>query len=148
LSKDATNQADTPEDYNLGAVSKALTDRIDELGLTAAQICKRAGMSETTIHKIIQMKGPASKSTLALLSLMLGWQESHLHNIMLGKPNENAVPASPLEENLAQLARGLADIDTLRVDVSELKQIVHRIDGKIDVVIAIRHDSPGEGIGP
>jgi hypothetical protein len=61
--------------------------------------------------------------------------------------HENVAPASPLEKNLAQLARRLADIDTLREDVSELKDIVHRIDGKIDVVIAVRDGSDGDGDG-
>jgi hypothetical protein len=51
---------------------------------------------------------------------------------------------SPLEKSLAQLARKLADIDTLRGDVSELKDVVYRIDGKVDVVIASRPASPGD----
>jgi hypothetical protein len=53
------------------------------------------------------------------------------------------VTESPLEKNLAQLVRGLADIDTLQEDVSELKDVVRRIDGKVDVVIASQHASSG-----
>jgi hypothetical protein len=54
------------------------------------------------------------------------------------------VTESPLEKNLAQLVRGLADIDTLRDDVSELKDVVHRIDGKVDLAITGRHASSGD----
>jgi hypothetical protein len=58
--------------------------------------------------------------------------------------HENVVTESPLEKNLAQLVRGLADIDALRGDVSELKEGVHGIDGNGDVVITGRHASSGD----
>jgi cyanate lyase len=141
LSKDA------PKEDDRRAVSTAVTDRMRELGFSVAEIRRRTGLSETTIHAVIQRTGQPTKSTLALLSAVLDWRINHLYNILHGRPHENVAPASPLEKNLAQLARRLADIDTLREDVSELKDIVHRIDGKIDVVIAVRDGSDGDGDG-
>jgi len=122
-------------------------DRIHELGFTVAEISRRTGQSETTIHAVIQGKGQPTRSTLALLSAGLDWQIDHLDNILHGIPHEDAESASPLERNLAQLARGLAEIDTLREDVSELKDIVYRMDRKMDVVIAVQHASSGGGAG-
>ena len=46
-----------------------------------------------------------------------------------------------METHLAKLVDGLAGIDVLRQDVTVLKDIVHEIDKKIDVVIGPRHTS-------
>jgi len=123
------------------AVSAAVTERMHQLGLTAAEINRRTGLSETTIYAVIQVTGQPTKSTLALLSVVLDWRINHLYNILQGRAHENIVTESPLEKNLAQLVRGLAGIDTLQEDVSELKDVVRRIDGKVDVVIASQHAS-------
>ena len=136
-----------PKDDGRRAVSRAVTDRMHELGCTVAEISRRTGQSETTIYSVIQEKGQPTRSTLALLSAGLDWQIDHLDNILHGVPHENVVSPSPLEQNLAQLARGLTDIDTLRENVSELKDIVHSIDRKLDVVIAIQHASAEKGAG-
>jgi cyanate lyase len=126
------------------AVSTAVTERMHQLGLTAAEINRRTGLSETTIYAVIQVTGQPTKSTLALLSAVLDWRINHLYNILQGRAHENVVTESPLEKNLAQLVRGLADIGTLQENVSELKDVVHRIDRKVDVVIASQHASSGD----
>jgi transcriptional regulator with XRE-family HTH domain len=142
LPKDAPEKPrrkkDAPKDENRQAVGTAVTERMHQLGLTVAEINRRTGLSETTIYAVIQITGQPTKSTLALLSAVLDWRINHLYNILQGRAHENVVTESPLEKNLAQLVRGLADIDTLREDVSELKEVVHRIDEKVDVVIAGR----------
>jgi cyanate lyase len=116
------------KDDNRRAVSSAVTDRMRELGITVAEIRRRTGQSETTIHGVIRGKGRPTKSTLTLLSVGLDWQRNHLDNILQGTPHKNAVPAPPLEGYLAKIARELADINTLREDVSELKEVVYRMD--------------------
>jgi cyanate lyase len=142
LSKDAPERNNAPKAAGRQAVSTAVTERMRELGLSVAEIRRRTGLSETTIHAVIQKTGQPTKSTLALLSAVLDWRINHLDNILHGRSQENVTLASPLEQDLAQLARGLANIDTLREDVSELKDIVHRIDGKMDVVISVRSGRP------
>jgi transcriptional regulator with XRE-family HTH domain len=142
--KKPRRKKDAPKDEDRQAVGMAVTERMHQLGLTVAEISRRTGLSETTIYAVIQVTGQPTKSTLALLSAVLDWRINHLYNILQGRAQENVVTESPLEKNLAQLVRGLADIDTLRGDVSELKDVVHRIDGKVDVVIASRHASPGD----
>ena len=131
-----------PRDEDRQKVGAAVTARISECGLTVAEINRRTGLSETTIYAVTQVTGQPTKSTLALLSAALDWPINHLYNILQGRGHENVVTESPLERNLAQLVRGLADIDALRGDVSELKDVVHRIDGKMDLVIASRHAPP------
>jgi len=123
-----------PNDEGRQAVSMAVTERMRELGLTVAEVSRRAGLSETTIYKVIQVTGRPARSTLSLLSLLLNWPVDYLDNILDGRAHENIVTESPLENYLGQLARGLADINALRGDVSELKDVLGRIDGKIDVV--------------
>ncbi|MBV9380991.1 MAG: helix-turn-helix transcriptional regulator [Streptosporangiaceae bacterium] len=149
--KKPRRKKDAPKDEDRQAVGMAVTERMHQLGLTVAEINRRTGLSETTIYAVIQVTGQPTKSTLALLSAVLDWRINHLYNILQGRAHENVVTESPLEKNLAQLVRGLADIDTLRGDVSELKgdvselkDVVHRIDGKVDVVIASRHASSGD----
>lgn len=140
----------TPKDEDRRAVGKAVTERMHQRGLTVAEINRRTGLSETTIYAVIQVTGQPTKSTLALLSAVLNWRIDHLYNILWGRAQENVVPESPLEEDLAQVLRGLADIDTLREDVSELKgnvselkDVVYRIDEKVDVVVE-RHAASGD----
>jgi transcriptional regulator with XRE-family HTH domain len=150
--KKPRRKKDAPKDEDRQAVGTAVTERMHQRGLTVAEISRRTGLSETTIYAVIQVTGQPTKSTLALLSVVLNWPINHLYNILQGRAHENVVTESPLEENLAQLVSGLADIDTLRGDVSELKgdvselkDIVHRIDGKVDVVIAgVRESGPDD----
>lgn len=149
--KQPGRKKDTPKDEDRRAVGQAVTERMHQRGLTVAEINRRTGLSETTIYAVIQVTGQPTKSTLALLSAVLNWRIDHLHNILWGRANENVVTESPLEENLAQVVRGLADIDTLREDVSELKgnvselkDVVYRIDEKVDVVVTDRHAASGD----
>jgi transcriptional regulator with XRE-family HTH domain len=145
LPKDASEQKkDAPKDEDRQAVGATVTKRINQLGLTVAEINRRTGMSESTIYAVIQVTGRPTKSTLALLSAVLDWPINYLYNILQGRVHENVVIESPLERNLAQLVRALADIDTLRNDVSELKNVAYRIDGKVDLVIADQHASSGD----
>lgn len=140
--KKPRRKKDAPEDENRQAVGTAVTERMHERALTVAEINRRTGLSETTIYAVIQRTGRPTKSTLALLSAVLEWRINHLYNILQGRAHENVETESPLEKNLAQLVRGLTDIGTLRQDVSELKDVVYRIDEKVDVVIAGRHAPP------
>lgn len=142
--KKPRRKKDPPKDEDRQAVGTAVTERMHQLGLTVAEINRRTGLSETTIYAVIQVTGQPTKSTLGLLSAVLDWRINHLYNILQGRAHENVVTESPLEKNLAQLVRGLADIGTLRGDLSELKDVVHRIDEKVDVVIAGRHASSSD----
>jgi hypothetical protein len=146
---------DVPKREDRRAVGVAVEDRIKELGTTAVEIHRQTGLSETTIGSVIHGNGPLVKSTLALLSAVLKWRMDHLYNILHGRAHENVALESPLEESLAELARGLAGIDTMRKDVSALKNDVselksdvrgikndvHQIGGQIDLVIKAQHGS-------
>lgn len=132
-----------PEDEDWRAVSTAVTERMREIGVTAAEIHRRTGMSEKTFYDVTLIRGRPTRSTLTLLSLFLEWREDHLYNILRGRADENTARESPAERYLVQLVQEkLTGIDTLREEVSELKEVVDRIDGKVDVVIA-RQQGPG-----
>jgi hypothetical protein len=74
---------------------------------------------------------------------VLEWPWDYLVNILSGKSDMNVTPRSPLETHLAKLADGLAEIDALRQDVAGVKDIVHEIDRKIELVIESQHVSGG-----
>ena len=142
--KKMQRKKDAPKGGDWQAVGPAVIERMQQLGLSVTAIRKLSGLSETTIYDVIQVRGRPRKSTLALLSAVLDWRIDHLDNILQGRAHENVMTESPLEKNLAQVIRGLADLNTLRADVSELKDVVHRIDGKVDIVIADRHAPSGD----
>lgn len=144
MSKDASRQKHAPTEADRQAVIRAVNDRMNELRINPRDINELTGQSETTIYAVLNGTGSPTRSTLSLLSAGLGWRINHLDNILHGRSQENAAPLSTMEQDLAQLIRKMADFDTLRDDVSELKDIVHRIDGKIDVVI---HGRPASADG-
>lgn len=144
-------KSDAPKDEDRQKVAKEVNDRMLQRKLTVAEINRLTGLSETTIHAVKRERGQPTKSTLALLSVVLGLPINYLYNTLHGRADENVVPESPLEKDLAQVVRGLAGIDTLRKDVSELKEgvselkdVVCRMDGKVDVLSAERHASSGD----
>jgi transcriptional regulator with XRE-family HTH domain len=128
LSKNASGDGDKE------AVGRAVKERMAQLGLTTAELARRSGLSETTIRGITQATARHNRSTLVAISAVLDWPPDYLVNVLHGEADKNVKAESPLEIQLAKLANGLAG----------LTEIVHQIDGKIDVIMGPRH-SPGEG---
>jgi transcriptional regulator with XRE-family HTH domain len=137
LSKDA------PAEGARAEVARAVSGRMGQLGVSAAELRRRSGLSVNTIRSITEGASRHNTSTLVAISAVLEWPWDYLVNILTGRADKNVAPKSPLETHLAKLADGLAEIDALRQDVSGLKDVVHEIDRKIDLVIESQHASGG-----
>jgi transcriptional regulator with XRE-family HTH domain len=131
---------DTAATGDRWAVSEAVRERMAQRGLSTAEIARRSGLSETTIRDITYGTNRHNKSTLVAISAVLGWPPDYLTNILRGEPGKNVTPVSQLEAHLARLAEG---IGALREDVAGLKDVVHEIDEKIEVIYKARR-SPGD----
>jgi hypothetical protein len=116
-------------------VARAVSGRMGQLGVSAAELRRRSGLSVNTIRGITEGTRRHNRSTWVAISAALEWPWDYLVNILNGSADKNATAKSPMETQLAKLAGGLADIDVLRQDISVLADIVHEIDRKIDVVI-------------
>ena len=124
-------------------VAKAVSGRMKQLGVSAAELRRRSGLSVNTIRGITEGASKHNKSTWIAISAVLDWPWDYLVNILNGRSDKNV--ASPLERHLAAMADRLAEMGELREDVAGLVDIVHEIDGKIDLVIESRRDAePGE----
>lgn len=73
---------------------------------------------------------------------MLEWPWDYLVNILNGRADKNVAPESPLETHFATLADARTEIGALRQEVAGLKDVIHEIDRKIDLVIESQH-APG-----
>ena len=134
---------DAPAEGARAEVARAVSGRMGQLGVSTAELRRRSGLSVNTIRGITEGASRHNKSTWVAISAVLEWPWDYLVNILSGKPDKNVTPASPLETHLAKLVDELAEIDALRQDVAGLKDIVHEIDRKIDLVIGSRHASGG-----
>ena len=132
---------DAPTEEARAEVARAVSGRMGQLGVSTAELRRRSGLSVNTIRGITEGMSRHNRSTWVAISAVLEWPWDYLVNILNGRPDKNVTVKSPLETHLAKLVDGLAEIGALRQDVAGLKDIVHEIDKKIDVVIGSRHTS-------
>jgi hypothetical protein len=135
LSKDA------PTERARAEVARAVSGRMGQLGVSTAELRRRSGLSVNTIRGITEGTSRHNRSTWVAISAVLEWPWDYLVNILNGRSDKNVTIKSPLEAHLARLVDGLAEIDALRQDVAGLKDIVHEIDKKVNVVIESWHTS-------
>ncbi len=135
---------DVPAREARAEVARVVSGRMEQLGISAAELRRRSGLSVNTIRGITEGTTRHNRSTWVAISAVLEWPWDYLVNVLNGGTDTNATAKSPLETQLAKLVDGLADIDALRHDVAVLHDIVHAIDGKIDGVIRFRRTSAGE----
>ena len=138
---------DAPAEETRAEVARAVSGRMGQLGVSTAELRRRSGLSVNTIRGITERTSRHNRSTWVAISAALEWPWDYLVNILNGRADRNVTARSPMETHLAKLVDGLAEIDVLRQDVTVLKDIVHEIDKKIDVVIGSRHTS-GDGSQP
>ena len=131
-------------------VARAVNARVSQLRLPAAELARLSGLSVNTVRGVTDGSGNYTKSTLVALSSVLDWDPQHLDNILHGKADKNVTTESSVKTRLAELARKLteaahrlaAEISAVRQDVArlaeevtELTGVVHRVDGKTEIII-------------
>ena len=128
---------DTQGVEDWAAVGDAIRKRMRELKISTAKLARETGLSETTIRYIGQSASGHHKSALVAISAVLRWRYDHLVNILHGEPHKNAPPGTQTETRLERV---------LHAEMAGLKNVVHGIDRKVDVLLTSQR--PGDGRKP
>ena len=128
MSKDASAEGARAE------VARAVSGRMGQLGLSAAELRRRSGLSVNTIRGITDGTSRHNRSTLVAISAVLEWPWDYLVDILNGTSDKDVTAKSPMETHLAKLADGLAEVGALRQDLAGLIDIVHEVNRKISLV--------------
>jgi hypothetical protein len=139
---------DGPRNEDWAAVGQAIRERMRERGISPTRLAEETGLSPTTIRHIGDPTKRRTKSTLVALSAVLDWRHDHLTNILHGEPQKNSTAPSPLEPYYENLLR--AEVGPVKEEVAGIRDIIHVIDQKIDVIIEAQHSpsSAAEGSRP
>ena len=125
------------------AVGEAIRERMDRQGISATRLAQESGLSPNTIRHIGEpTTNRRTRSTLVAISAVLGWHYDHLTNILRGEPEKNSEDASPLEPHFEALLR--AEVAPVKEEVAGIRDIIHKIDKKIDVIIESQHSLGGD----
>ena len=125
------------EDWS--AVSKALNERLTELGLNQRELAERANVALSIVRELRNntVQRRRSGRTLETLSVALGWHPRHLAAVLLGHtppaPNDpvdlaaDSVPTrlAAIEDQLGQITRRL---DELNANLSAVIERANRGD--------------------
>ena len=117
------------------AVSRAVNQRMDELGLNQRELIERSQVSRATVGEIRRNEAQRRRSTRTLeaLSIALDWHPQHLAAVLrgrrlpeLGEPvarSEDDIPGrlDAIEYLLQQIAKKLEDLDSLSGRVDEIQ---------------------------
>ena len=127
-----------PENEDWAAVGRAIRERMRERGISATYLAQETGLSPTTIRHIGEpTTRRRTRSTLVAISAVLEWRYDHLTNILHGEPQRNSSAASPLEPYFGNLLR--SEVGPVKEEVAVIRDIIHVIDQKIDVIIDAQH---------
>ena len=128
---------DAPRNEDWAAVGQAIRERMRQLGISWTRLAEETGLSPTTIRHIGEPAQRRTKSTLVAISAVLDWRHDHLTNILHGESQKNVPTASPLEPHFENLLR--AEVGPVKEEVAGIRDIIHVIDKKIDVIIESQH---------
>ena len=116
-----------------------------ELNMSMVGLARETGLSETTIRYIGNPESGHNKSTLVAISAVLRWRYDHLINVLRGEPEKNVPQKRLAEANLQRLLRD--EVDPVREELGSLRDLVQRMDAKMDSLISAQlraPDSPQE----
>jgi transcriptional regulator with XRE-family HTH domain len=129
-----------PEDW--AAVSRAVNERMAELGLTQRELVERSHVSKATVMEIRRNVAQRRRSTrtLTAMSLALDWHPLHLDAVL----NAQRIPApgEPIirtgDETTSRLAAIEYRLEQMSEQLGEMKDLGQRLDemsSKIEEVI-------------
>jgi transcriptional regulator with XRE-family HTH domain len=113
---------------NWAAVSRAISDRVRELGWRQRELADRSHVSAAVVRELQRhtIERRRSPRTLQALSVALGWEPEHLDRVLTGRAQQSGGHAAPdsaalwsrldsLESRLAEISKVLT---VLRSDVA------------------------------
>lgn len=134
---------DAPAADRRAAVAEVILDRMRDRELSVPEIMKRSKLSENTVRDMAYGTKAHNESSWVAMSLALDFMPDYLLKILNGETDANVPGESPMERRLAEMAIQLSEIGALRKDVDVLKDVVYRIDKKIDIIIDTQRASDG-----
>jgi transcriptional regulator with XRE-family HTH domain len=107
-------------DENWTAVGQAISQRLEERGMTMTDLANQSDISLTTIRELVHVLSTRRRHprTLGKVSTTLGWPEDHLLQVLRGGTSE---PDSRTE---------LGELKALRQEVRDLRDRVEALEGK------------------
>ncbi|ROS38413.1 helix-turn-helix domain-containing protein [Amycolatopsis thermoflava] len=104
---------------NWAAVSKAINERVTELGWKQRELAERSHVSQAIVREIQHhtVERKRSARTLEALSLALGWHPGHLNAILRGR--KPLAPGETGDEPLDQIISRLGTIEDRLDTISE-----------------------------
>lgn len=122
---------------NWDAVSRAINDRLRELGWSQGELVERSHVSSAIVREIQRntVNRKRSPRTLEALSAAVGWHQGHLDAVLHGKHPPEPERTAPSQGELAE-----------RMDALEgrLDTIVAKLDDlKADLATVLEHVRPG-----
>jgi hypothetical protein len=133
---------DARVEHDWAAVSRALTERLDERGTTQTELAATAQVSLTTVRELVHNLNARRRHprTLTALSAALGWPESHLDDVLRGRSTAGSglPPGDPVLEELramrSQLLAMQEEIATVRertADLGPIRETLERITARL-----------------
>lgn len=106
-------------DENWAAVGQAISQRLDERGMTMTDLANQSDISLTTIRELVHVLSTRRRHprTLGKVSTTLGWPEEHLVQVLRGasEPDARTEPG---------------ELEALREEVRDLRDRVETLEGK------------------
>jgi hypothetical protein len=137
--------ASREDQVDRGGLAAAVNARMAELRITQAQLARKSGVSVASLRLIQKAQGKRyyGGDLLADLSRALGWPADYLLRVFHRLPQVDA--ATPSEIDIAvqavmdRIHPYLAEVDALKIEMSNAMDAIHRVNGRIDAIIDIRH---------
>jgi lambda repressor-like predicted transcriptional regulator len=136
------------------AVREAVTVRMNELDMSAAELHRRSGLADNTIRRIMEQEG-ASGSALVVTAAILGWPYpfDYLRKVLRGEPQTNERPPEETEEPEESVPEERfrealqTDLHQVKDDIAELRGVVDNMNTKLASIVQIMQDWDN-GSGP
>src|SRR5918997_6065425 len=130
------------------AVSRAISQRMAELGINQRELIERSQVSKATVGELYHNSAQRRRSarTLEALSIALGWHPQHLAAVLKGqRVPDIGEPVSRSDDDvpgrLAAIEYRLAQIETRLGDIGELSDRIDEVKTNIESVMRLVESS-------
>ena len=116
---------------NWAAVARAISDRVRELGWRQRELVERSHVSAAVVREIQRhtVERRRSPRTLEALSVALGWEPEHLHQVLKGRSQQSGGYAA------RDLAAVWSRLDSFDLRLAEISKLLADLKSEIATVI-------------
>jgi hypothetical protein len=116
---------------NWAAVAQAISGRVRELGWRQRELAERSHVSAAVVREIQRhtVERRRSPRTLEALSVALGWEPEHLHQVLKGRSQQSGGYAA------RDLAAVWSRLDSFDLRLAEISKLLAELKSEIAAVI-------------